>query len=38
MRTTRGQLERDGWRFTVPPEVAARLQAAGMTESLVEPG
>jgi hypothetical protein len=38
VRETRDQLRRDGWRLTVPAEVAARLQAAGMTPSLVEPG
>jgi len=34
-RVTREQLRRDGWRFTVPPEVAQRLQMAGVVPSPV---
>jgi len=38
VRASRDQLRRDGWRVTVPSEVAVRLQAAGMPPSLVGPG
>jgi hypothetical protein len=30
VRVTRAQLERDGWRVTVPADVATRLAAAGL--------
>ena len=30
---SRDQLERDGWRITVPPEVGERLREAGFTPS-----
>jgi hypothetical protein len=31
--TRRAELAKDGWRITVPPEVAERLRVAGLAES-----
>ena len=38
VRFTREQLQHDGWRLTVPAEVAHRLEAAGIHPSTKEPG